>query len=233
MQDFDSVTGVARVVAMTIFRAAAVLVLGVAISGAGCGSSDQCVNGAGPIVSQTLDLSALTGFDFQVGGEVTAVVGETQQVMVRGEENVIDLLNRDVINGIWEIGFTECVQNISEFRVEITVPELDNVELSGAGTINAETEANDIDAILSGAGTVTLTGQTTSQQATLSGSGTIEAFDLASEETSVFLTGQGTVNVTANERLNVDLGGAGAVFYKGDPELNVRITGVGSVVDAN
>ena len=218
---------------MTIFRATAALLLGMAVSAAGCGSSDQCVNGAGPIVSQTLDLTTLTGFDFQVGGEVTAVVGETQQVMVRGEENVVDLLNRDVVNGIWEIGFTECVRNVSELRVEITVPELDNVELSGAGTINAETEASNIDVILSGAGTVTLTGQTTSQQATLSGSGTIEAFDLATEETSVLLTGQGTVNVTANAQLNVDLLGAGAVFYKGDPEPNIRITGAGSVVDAN
>jgi hypothetical protein len=191
------------------------------------------VNGAGPIVSQTLDLTTLTGFDFQVGGQVTAVVGETQQVMVRGEENVVDLLNRDVVNGIWDIGFTECVQNVSEFRVEVTVPELDYVELSGAGTINAETEADEIDTILSGAGTVTLTGQATSQQVTLSGSGTIEAFELATEETSVLLTGQGTVNVTANAELNVDLSGAGAVFYEGNPEPNVRITGAGSVVDAN
>lgn len=218
---------------MTLFRAAAPLALGLAVSVAGCGSSDQCVNGAGPIVSQTLDLSTLTGFDFQVGGEVTAVPGETQQVMVRGEQNVIDLLNRDVVNGIWEIGFTQCVQNISQFRVEITVPELDSVELSGAGTVTAETGARSLDTILSGAGTVTLSGQTANQQVSLEGSGTIEAFDLTTDETSVFLTGQGTVNVTANERLNVDLLGAGAVFYKGDPQLNVRITGAGSVVDAN
>lgn len=225
-------TAVARVVVMTLFRAAAALVIGLAASAAGCGS-DQCVSGAGPIVSQTIDLSSLTGFDFQVGGEVTAVPGGTQQIIVRGEQNVIDLLNRDVINGIWEIGFTECVRDVSEFRVDITVPELDSVELSGAGTINAETQSSTIDAILSGAGTVTLTGETTNQQVTLAGSGTVEAFELTTEETSVVLTGQGTVNVTANERLNVDLPGAGAVFYKGDPELNVRITGAGSVVDAN
>ncbi|MGB5367617.1 MAG: DUF2807 domain-containing protein, partial [Polyangiales bacterium] len=99
--------------------------------------------------------------------------------------------------------------------------------------VTAETGARSLDTILSGAGTVTLSGQTTNQQVSLEGSGTIEAFDLTTDETSVFLTGQGTVNVTANERLNVDLLGAGAVFYKGDPQLNVRITGAGSVVDAN
>lgn len=232
MQDFDSVTAAARVVAMTLFRAAAALVLGWVVCAAGCGS-DQCVSGAGPIVSQTIDLTSFTGFDFQVGGEVTAVPGGTQQVVVRAEQNVLDRLNRDVINGIWEIGFTECVRNVSEFRVDITVPELDSVELSGAGTVTAETEASSIDTILSGAGTVTLTGETTSQQVTLAGSGTVEAFELTTEETSVLLTGQGTVNVTANEQLDVDLQGAGAVFYKGDPQLNVRITGAGSVVDAN
>lgn len=199
---------------MTPFRAAAMLVLGLAISVAGCGS-DPCVSGSGPIVSQTLDLSGFTGFDFQVAGEVIVVPGPAQQVVVRGEQNVIDRLNRDVINGIWEIGFTECVRNVSDFRV------------------NAETQASTIDTILSGAGTVRLSGETASQHVTLDGSGTVEAFDLTTDETSVLLTGQGTVNVTANEQLNVDLLGAGAVFYKGDPQLNVHISGAGSVVDAN
>jgi len=208
------------------------LVLGLAVSAAGCGS-DSCVGGSGPIVSQTLDLSSFTGFDFQVGGDVTVVPGSTQQVVVRSQQNVIDILNRDVINGIWEIGYTQCAREISEFSVDITVPELDRVVLSGAGTIDAQTETSAIDTILSGAGTVTLSGEVTSQQVTLEGSGTVEAFDLTADETSVVLTGQGTVNVSASEQLNVDLSGAGAVFYKGEPQLNVRITGVGSVVDAN
>jgi uncharacterized protein with beta-barrel porin domain len=223
---------VVKVVRMALFRTVATLVLGLAVSAAGCGS-DPCVGGTGPIVSQTLDLSSFTGFDFQVGGEVTVVPGDNQQVVVRSQQNVIDILNRDVINGIWEIGYTQCAGGISEFSVDITVSELDSVELSGAGTINAETQASTIDTILSGAGTVTLSGETTSQQVTLEGSGTVEAFNLTTEETSVLLTGQGTVNVSASEQLNVDLLGAGAVFYKGDPQLNVRIPGAGSVVDAH
>jgi len=233
MQDFDSVTAVARVVAMTLLRAVAMLVLGLTVSVAGCGSSDQCVGGAGPIVSQTLDLSALTGFDFQEGGAVTAAPGATQQVVVRAPENVINLLNRDVINGIWEIGFTQCVRNVGEFRVDITLPELDSVELSGAGAVNAETQASAISTTLSGDGTITLSGEVTSQQVTLDGSGTVEAFNLVTAETSVLLSGQGTVNVLVNEQLNIELTGAGAVAYKGDPQLNVRITGAGDVINAN
>ena len=232
MQDFDSANVLGRVVPMTLLRAATPLMLGLAALVTGCGS-DPCVNGNGPIVSQTFDLSSLTGFDFAVGGEVTVVPGDTQQVVVRTQQNVVDLLNRDVINGIWIIDFTECVQNVGELSVDITVPELDSVELSGAGTINAETQASTIETILSGAGTVTLSGEATSQQITLSGSGTVEAFELETDETSVLLSGQGNVNLTALEQLDVDLPGAGAVFYKGDPQLNVRITGVGTVDAAN
>jgi len=65
------------------------------------------------------------------------------------------------------------------------------------------------------------------------GSGTIEAFELSTEETNVVLSGQGTVNVSAEVSLDVELSGAGAVFYNGEPELNVRITGIGSVDSAN
>ncbi|MFW2387112.1 MAG: GIN domain-containing protein [Polyangiales bacterium] len=217
---------------MRLLRALAVLVLGLTVLAAGCGS-DSCAGGAGPIVSQTLDLSGFTGFDFQVGGDVTVVPGNTQQVVVRSQQNVIDSVNRDVINGIWEIGYTRCVEGINEFSIEIALPELDSVELSGAGTIIAETQASTIDTFLSGAGTVTLSGEATSQQVILEGSGTVEAFDLMTEETTVLLTGQGTVNVSASEQLSVDLSGAGAVAYKGDPQLDVRITGVGSLIDAN
>jgi len=214
---------------MKLSSAALAFVSVLGISAVGCGSSDSCVNGSGTIVSQTLDLTALTGIDFQTAGEVTVRPGTTQVVMVRGEENVIELLNRDVINGVWEIGFTDCVRDVSELRIDITVPELDSVELSGAGTIIAETNADEIATTLSGAGTITLSGSTTRQDVVLDGSGTIEAFDLLAVDTTVSLAGQGTINVSTSETLNVDLSGAGAVFYQGDPELAIRISGAGTV----
>ena len=217
---------------MTVTRVAVTLVLGFAVSVAGCGS-DDCANGAGPVVSQTLDLSGLTGFDFQEAGEVTAVLGAAQRVTVRAPQNVIDVLKRDVLNGVWEIGFTQCVRSVSDFSVEITVPAIDSVELSGAGTASAETQSSSIDAVLSGEGTLTLSGSVTTQNVVLDGSGTIEAFDLTTAMTTVDLSGNGTVNVLANEQLTVELSGAGAVRYKGDPELDVRITGAGRVDDAN
>ena len=208
------------------------LVFGLGTLVSGCGSS-SCAGGSGPIVSQTIDLSSFTAVNFQAAGEVLVVPGSTQRVVVRGQQNIIDRLNRDVVNGVWDIGFTECVDNVSELRVDITLPELDGVELSGAGTVEAETQADTIDTTLSGAGTVTVSGSSRTQNALLEGSGTIEAFALSTEETSVVLAGQGNVSVSATDSLDVELSGAGSVFYKGEPDLNVHITGIGTVNDAN
>ena len=61
----------------------------------GC-NSDGCIDGSGPIVSESIDLFTFDGFDFQAAGEVTVVPATTQQVVVRGEQNIIDALNRDV-----------------------------------------------------------------------------------------------------------------------------------------
>ena len=217
---------------MGLFRTALCTGIGLALCMLGC-NSDGCIDGAGPIVSESIDLFTFDGFDFQAAGEVSVVPGTTQQVVVRGEQNIIDALNRDVLNGVWNIGFTECVGQVSDLRIEISLPELRSVALSGAGTIDAETEASAIETVLSGAGTVTLSGRSSSQVITLEGSGTVEAFDLVTDETTVLLTGQGSVNVTANEQLNVDLQGSGSVLYQGDPRLDVHISGAGSVVDAN
>ena len=217
---------------MRLFRLLALSSV-IAAFAVGCGDSDSCISGSGPSVSQTIDLSAFTGFDFQAAGDVTVTEGATQQVMVRAQQNVIDVLNRDVLNGFWRIGFTQCVRDTGDVRVEITLPVLDGIELSGAGTIDAETQAGTVDTILSGAGTVTVFGQATTHEISLEGSGTVEAFDLVTNETTVVLTGQGNVAVRAEEQLNVDLLGVGTVSYKGDPQLNVRITGAGTVTDAN
>lgn len=232
-EDFDSSAALNRVRRMRLGSAVVALSFTTVVVTAGCGSADSCVNGSGSVISQTLDLSGLTGVDFQAAGEVTVTLGSSQQVMVSGQENIVERLNTDVINGIWEIGFDECVQNISGLRIDITVPEFDSAELSGAGTIVAETDANEMDTTLSGAGTITVSGQSTRHNVSLSGAGTVEAFDLIGADVDVVLSGDGTVNVTANEELSVDLSGAGAVFYKGDPEPDILISGSGNVDDAN
>lgn len=205
---------------------------GLVFSMIGCGTPDSCLSGSSSVVSQTLDLTGLTGVDFQAAGRLSVNLGETQMVMVKGPDNIIDRLNTDVINGVWEIGFDECVRDDTRLEIVITVPELDSAELSGSGTIVAETDSSSFDTTLSGAGTVTVSGQSTRHHVTLAGFGTVESFGLAATEASVVLSGRGTLNVAAEERLAVQLSGAGAVFYLGDPELDIRITGAGSVEPA-
>lgn len=209
-------------------------VLAAVLSVPGCGGSDSsCIEGQGPLVSQTIDLASFEGIDFQVAGKVSISQGDEQLVEVRARENMIDLLNTDILQGVWGIGFRECVSDTGPVEVDITVPTLDSVALSGSGDIIAELSTEALATILSGTGNIGLSGNSVDHAITFSGSGQINAFELMTERTSITLSGSGNVEVSASEELGVILSGVGDVFYKGNPVLEVTVSGVGNVIDAN
>lgn len=209
-------------------------VLAALLSVPGCdGSDSSCIEGQGPLVSRTLELASFEGIDFQVAGKVSISQGDEQLVEVRARENMIDLLNTDILQGVWGIGFRECVRDTGPVEVTITVPTLDSVALSGSGDIIAELSTEAMATILSGTGNIELSGISPDHAITFSGSGQINAFELMTERTAITLSGSGNVEVSASEELGVVLSGVGDVFYKGNPVLEVTVSGVGKVIDAN
>lgn len=209
-------------------------VLGALLCLPGCGGSDSsCIQGQGPRVSQTIELASFEGIDFQVAGEVSISQGDEQRVEVRAQQNIIDLLNADVRQGVWDIGFRECVRDTGPVEVDIIVPNVDSIELSGSGDMVAELSTDAITTILRGTGNVGLSGNSANHAITLSGSGNINAFELLTERTSITLSGIGDVQVSAREQLTVVLSGGGDVFYKGNPGLDITVSGLGNVINAN
>ena len=206
----------------------------------GC-NDESCVEGQGPRVPQVLELESFEGVNFAFNGaglatpgEVTIVQGDEQRVEVFGQENIIERLNTQVEEGVWRIDFRGCVNNADTIYWAITLPEqrpLRFVELSGLGNILAETTAGSLTSVLSGEGTVVLSGESTEHEVTLSGSGGMSAFELATEDTAVTLSGTGVVRVAASEQLNVNITGSGDVIYRGNPTVNTQGSG-GSVLPA-
>lgn len=208
-------------------------VLGSLLCLPGCGSDSTCIQGQGPLVSRTIDLASFEGVDFQVAGAVSISQGDEQLVEVRAQENIIELLNTGIRDGVWDIGFSQCVRDIDSMEVDITIPSVSYVELSGSGGIVAEASNDSITTVLSGSGNIGLSGNSAAHEVALSGAGNIDAFELITEQTSTRLSGSGNVRVSASEQLTVVLSGTGDVFYKGNPDLDVTVTGVGDVIDAN
>lgn len=213
-----------------------------------------CVDGSGPIVTETLNLADFTGIRLNLPVEVILRQGEIQEVTVEGKQNIINKLERDIRNGIWDIETKDCIRDIGNMKIFITIPDITDLAIAGSGNIFGENvfviqdidlgisgsgdmdlalECDDITLNITGSGNIKLEGTADGLDFKITGSGDINAFNLAALRARVDITGSGNAEVSAQDELDVKISGSGDVRYKGNPNLNVSITGSGKVEDAN
>lgn len=213
-----------------------------------------CIRGSGSIVSQEFVLPPVYGVVLSLPGNVFITQGPEQEIIVEGEGNILDEIELDVRNGIWEIETRRCVRDVDELTIYITLPEIEELSIPGSGNIISENllvvedlflsipgsgnidlavDADDINATISGSGDILLEGVADDIDLNILGSGNYRAYDLEANTTDVRITGSGNVWVRVRDFLKVRISGSGTVRYRGFPEVDVSISGSGRVVDDN
>lgn len=214
-----------------------------------------CVNGDGAIVSEEISLRDFDGIELKISADVYIRQGAEQKVIIEGQRNIIDEIERDVDNGIWRIDTDRCVRyDNDDLRIYITIPDItllrisgsgdiisentlvtDDIELtiSGSGTIDAALDSDDINAKISGSGDMILEGRADVLTFTISGSGDLHAFNLQLRAANITISGSGDADVRVSDELDVRISGSGDVSYKGNPQIDANISGSGRVINAN
>lgn len=214
----------------------------------------NCVNGSGNQVSEELVLPAFTGVALSINADVYIEQGAEQKVVVTAQQNIIDLIELDVHDGVWDISFDGCAFSFSDVKITITVPEIEKLVLTssgniygigqletnlidlvntGSGEIDLDLVDTGIDATITGSGDIQLSGQTQSLGVVVTGSGDFEAFGLEAEDAVLTISGSGDIECTVTGDLKVTISGSGDVYYKGNPSIDVTISGSGKLIDAN
>lgn len=213
-----------------------------------------CVDGDGPVVEEILSLSEFSGINLNLPIEVIVKQGDIQEVRVEGKQNIIDELERDIRNGVWEIETRDCVRDIGNMKIFITIPEIQELTIAGSGEIFGENvflvqdvelrisgsgnmdlamEGDDYEVIITGSGNIKLEGLADELDLKITGSGDVAAFKLDAQRARIEITGSGNAEVLVQDELDVKISGSGDVRYKGSPSLDINISGSGRVVDAN
>ena len=213
-----------------------------------------CVRGNGDIRTSEFYLPDITGVKLRGIGEVFIRYGDTQEIIVETDDNLMQYLETDVNGGVWDIDFARCVRNVTRLTIYITVPEIEKLIISGSGSIIGEDAfvGDELETIMSGSGNIEfdftgdvveasvpgsgnidLSGSADLMDVNISGSGDVRAFDLTAQECDVHISGSGDVRVHVEDFLKVRISGSGDVLYKGYPTLDIDITGSGSVIDRN
>ena len=219
-----------------------------------------CIKGEGTVTTSTLSVAEFSGIELAISSNVTINQGATQKVEATGHPNIIDKIITSVSNGVWKIDFEDGCYEDFELSIEITIPSINQLDVSGSGDLlvnNFSNQTGELSADINGSGNITLndfegitnfdasltgSGSFTGNSdiasletfsLTISGSGEYLGFEISSDDCVVNSLGSGNSELTAQNSLNVTLTGSGDVSYKGSATLTSNVTGSGRVIDRN
>ena len=215
----------------------------------------DCIEGEGGVVTEELLINEFKGVKLRGSSNVFITQGSPLQVKVAGQQNIIDNIETDIQGDIWEIEFEDCMRDYTKLNIYITMPVIENLEVSGSGDIVGQNDfevteidlkvdgsgkidvalvdATSVDANISGSGKILLEGASNLIDVNISGSGDVKAFNLETNIADVRITGSGDTELSVKDELKVKITGSGDVHYKGNPLIDVDITGSGSLVNEN
>jgi hypothetical protein len=210
-----------------------VIAVGAIVVGGTGGLRGVRVGGAGAATTQTRQVPSFTGIDALGSAKVNVSVGGTQSVVVHAGRNLIDQVTTDVRSGVLQIGMRPGMRLFSggDVTVDITVPALDSVKLTGSGDVDVSgVSAQQFTAVLPGSGRVVVSGTAQTVQAQLAGSGQLELSNLRAQDVAAEISGSGDVTVYASRSLDATVSGSGSIRYAGDPaQVNRNVSGSGSI----
>jgi hypothetical protein len=228
------------------------LVVILALAIAGCNGGPFCMAPKGDNVTVTIPVPEFQGVQLDIASNVIIHKGDVQEVKITGAQNIIDNIERNVVDGVWRIKFDDCVRKEGDLSIEITIPELKEATIAGSGSITGTDTfvgAENLKVSIAGSGSISLLANATHVETSIAGSGDINLYTQAQDvHTSIAGSGDTHLRGLAGS-LDAEIAGSGSIFAfdlfaqsgsikisgSGNCEinaaqnLNVTITGSGNV----
>ncbi len=219
---------------------------------AGCVVNIQdTITGDGKVVSQTRDVPEFTGVKVGSGIDVFLTQGDNQRVEVEADENLQEWIRTEVKGSVLHIYTDKNIRLAKAKRVNINCKMLDRIDISSAGDVtavnrfkadkldidmssagdlNLEVEANEISISISSAGNAVLKGKTDTLKADLSSAGDLNAYDLEAKYGEISVSSAGSARVFVTDEASFHSSSAGDIDYKGEPRMKeIHTSSAGSV----
>jgi len=220
---------------LTLAAAVVVLLVAVALVASDAfhrTSSSIGVTGSGIAATQARSVAPFTSIELAGSNNIDVRVGAKQSVVVHADSNLLRVVTTVVRSGTLVIGSTSgSFTTRSPMSVEVNVPALEAMTLSGSGNIavtGIDTPAMAVN--LLGSGNLSASGTTTRLDVTIDGSGNAALRQLIARNAHAVVSGSGTIWLTVTNRLNAAIPGSGSILYAGHPaHVTTTITGSGAI----
>jgi hypothetical protein len=191
----------------------------------------NAIHGSGVLKTETRIVSSFSRIDLAGSPDVEITSGSPASVTVSADDNIVTNIETKVSGETLRIDSKHSYNSSLGVKVNITVPNLKGVAISGSGNIHVTgLKAGDLDAAITGSGNIVLTGSAEGLNVQITGSGNLQAGDLTAKHVAATVTGSGDATVDATEELEASIIGSGSVRYSGNPpHIRKNVTGSGDI----
>lgn len=210
-------------------KVALLLLISLLVSGCHHGMMSN-VKGSGNRQSQKREIAPFTSISTEGAFTIEVVCQKDISLEVEGDDNILSLVTAEVRNNVLRLGNSSGYSTNEPVKFRISVPNLEEFRVSGAGKIDIKGMNNDqfkIDA--DGAPAINVSGKTKLVDIHSNGAGKINTNSLSAARAVVNSNGATQVELDVNEQLDVTVNGPSSVTYKGDPVVKKNVNGPGKV----
>ena len=183
------------------------------------------VVGSGNLVTKEQLFSDFTSLDARSGFLVEISKSNEYSILVTTDDNVMEFIEITKSGDTLNIGvkWGSSIRSTT-MKVEITMPELDSLELSGGSQGNLEefSFTNSFSIDLSGGSGLVALGEANDITIDATGGSTLDLSDFSAHDVNVELSGGSQATINLDGTLNADLSGSSHLSYIGDPTLNIE-----------
>lgn len=192
-------------------------------------SKNYQVNGRGHLRTEFRTTTPFSKIDSRIKADIKIIKSKIRNISITAQENIVPLIDVTERNGILVIstGGYEITSD-STIYITIYVPVIDEICLSGSGTIYSECPAGSIK--IPGNGVISCTGNSAQVSIEISGNGEINLQAMKLKNCIVNISGNGIVHINASIKLDIYIPGTGTIYYAGNPEISSSVTGDGQVI---
>lgn len=188
--------------------------------------------GSGDAETEVREVDSFDRIKIDGSTDVFVTVGEEQSVSVTTDDNLLEYIETRV-RGRHTLLVTSrgSYRSRCGVRVDVTVPELTSVRISGSGDADIEgLNGGMFEIDISGSGDVIVEGRVDEVEINIEGSGDVDARDLIATDAYVRIAGSGDVDVYAAESFDGNVYGSGDIDFYGRPEhVSRHVSGSGDI----
>lgn len=177
------------------------------------------IKGSGNVKTEPRSLSGFKEIKAANAVNLEITVQKDFAVTVEADDNLLPYVTTEVSGGVLKISTDDIISTKTKVNVKISMPELTDLDVSGASTANITgTKTDSLKLNASGASKIKIDGEVKSVEAIASGASGIDAEKLKTENARTDASGASTITVSPNGNLEANASGASGVIYTSDPK---------------